>query len=241
MKNKPLGILIFTFIVVIAIGIFVIKPVVSSILTSWKDYSQAKTNLELIEEKKQVFETLKNNQDNITKVAEIAKQYIPENQDSGQLIIELSATAQANKLIVEQTSIDKTKEETKAAETTPTPKASSTPAETQLKTVDFTMKLSGSFQNFMNFLKSIETSSRLIVINDISMQNKIESDQASTFGVELSGSAYYKDKTNTEPNLENIKLSDDTLNKFLNLKTYGQPIDLPGESGFGRTNPFENY
>lgn len=249
MKNKPLLIIIITCVVVAGIIMFLIKPVISSVLTSWKDLSQAKENLKTVEEKKQVLESLKTNQD-LTKVADIAEKYIPKEENSGQLVIELTAMAQSNNLKIEQTSIEKAKNTatTDNADTTgkatpsPSPNTSATPdAASQIKTVDFTEKLNGSYPDFINFLKAVETGSRLILIKNISMQTKIEAGKPMSFNIDISGSAYYKTKISIEQNLNNIKITEETLTKFLNLKSYGQPINLPGESGFGRPNPFENY
>ncbi|KKQ18308.1 MAG: hypothetical protein US31_C0006G0039 [Berkelbacteria bacterium GW2011_GWA1_36_9] len=244
MKNKPILIIAITFFVILGIVIFLIRPVVSSILVSWRDLNQTKENLKKVEEKKQVLEALKSNQD-LTKVADIAEQYIPKEEASGQLIIELTAMAQGNNLKVEQTSIEKSKDTPKDTTTdtttSPTPATSSTPAVSQIKTVDFTENLNGSYVDFINFLKALETSSRLILINNISIQAKTEAGKAPSFNFQLAGSAYYKSKVDLEQNLANIKITEETLNKFLDLKSYGQPINLPGESGFGRTNPFETY
>lgn len=248
-KNQSIYILIITFVIIVGIVIFIIGPVASSVWTSWKDLAQSKTNMQKIDEKKQVVESLKNNKD-INKVADIAEKYIPTEEASGQLILDLTAMAQANNLQVEQTSIEtaKTAATPEPAETNTSGKATPTPGTSaptnkpaEAKTVDFTMKLSGSFPDFLNFLKAVETGSRLILIKNISIQQKTGNDQTISFDIQLSGSAYYKTDVSLEENLDNIKITEETLQTFLNLKTYSQPINLPNESGFGRQNPFENY
>lgn len=248
MKTKPLIIIIITLLVIAGITVLLIKPVVSSILSSWRDLSKAKANLEIIEEKTQVLEALKNDQ-NLSRVADIAQKYIPKEEESGQLIIELTAMAQANSLKIEQTSLEKSSESSdeqttseSGASPSPTPNATSSPTP-EAKTVEFSMNINGTFPDFMNFLKAIETSSRLIVLNNLSMQTKESSDQSTpvTFSAQFVGVAYYKQEDSLSDDLDNIKIAEETMEQFLNLKTYGQPINLPGESGFGRTNPFENY
>lgn len=247
MKSKPITILVFTFIIIVGLVIFLIGPVASLIFSSWRDLASTKENLKIIEQKKQVLDSLKNNP-NLSRVGKIAEDFIPKEEDAGQLVIELTAMGQGNNLTIEQISIEKSKETTAqqaATETgkaTPTPTSAATPSTAaEAKTVDFTMKINGNFSDFMNFFKATETSSRLIVIKKISMQTKTEGDKNPTFNVELSGSAYYKSEVSVEQNLANIEIPDEVIQGFLNLKTYGQPIDLPGESGFGRSNPFENY
>ena len=249
MKSKPAVILGITFLLVAGIVFLFIWPVASSIWQSWQGLKETKANLKEIEETKQVLNALKNNQQ-LANVGEIAKKYLPEDQEAGQLVIELTAMAEANHLKVEQTTLEKSKEEPKKEEETaksetkksptPTPGGSPTPAE-KAKTVDFTVKISGTFADFMNFLKSIETSSRLIAVKDIAMESKAEKDKPTAFSAQMTGSAYYKKEVTLEKNLENLKLAQETLDRFFNLKTYGQPINLTGEEGFGRTNPFENY
>lgn len=247
MKSKSTTILIITAIVIFVIIFFLIWPVASKALKSWRDLAKEKKNFIFVQEQKEVLENLKKNQD-LPLVAEIARKYIPEAQEAGQLILELTAMAQTSNLIVEQTTLEKTSspaktsesEETKASPNADSSPSSSPAPEDQLKTIDFSMKLSGNFPDLFNFLKAIETSSRLIIIKDISLQSKKEVETVS-IQIQMTGSAYFKDKITLEENLDNIKISEETINKFLNLKTYGQPINLPTESGFGRANPFENY
>ena len=160
--------------------------------------------------------------------------------------------ARANNLKVEQISLEKSKTSTgtteeatpapakKNASPTPTPSGSASPT-SEAKTIDFSMQISGSFNDFLNFLNTVETSSRLISLKNITMQQKVESDKSITFAAQVSGSAFYKNKMTVAVSNDNLKISDEIINQFLNLKAYGQPIDLPTESGFGRTNPFENY
>jgi len=251
MKRKSLIIIMAATIFLITIIFFLIRPVASSVWSSWRALSQAKKDLINLEEKKQILTALKNNK-NLQNVAEIAKNYIPEESQSGDLIIELTAMAQANNLKVEQISLEKSPDAAKPTDETPAPttKNQSAPTATAspagssanygAKTVDFSMKLSGSFADFMSFLKTFENSSRLISLKNISMQSKLV-EKTTVFSVQITGSAYYKSTLSLKNTLENIKISEDTLKKFLNLKTYGQPINLPTESDFGRTNPFEGY
>lgn len=247
MKSKPLIILAVTFFVVAALAFFLILPVASSILASWRSLGEARQNLATIDEKKAVLEKLQNTPE-LQSITDIAKKYIPEDQQAGELVLEITSMAVANNLKVEQTSLAKSQTTTKTDETpTPSPKSKTGPSpstspkiEEQTKTVDFTMQISGSFGDFMNFLKSIETGSRLITVKNISLQTKSGADKI-TFSVQMSGGAYYKSKVTLEDTLENIKISPETIEDFLNLKAYSQPINLPSESGFGRTNPFENY
>lgn len=253
-KGKPLTILLITLILVAVISFFVVRPVVTSVWASWRDLNRAREDLKTVEEKRQVLEALKQNKD-LSSVSQIALKYIPKESESGELVIELTAIAAQNNLIVEETSMEKSKETTSkpAEETaTPTPKGKESPATGAspsttsatggAKEVEFSMKLSGSYTDFMNFLRTVESSARLIVIKNIAMQTKQEAaGKTPSFTVQLEGVAYYKSEVTIAKTLDNIKISDETLAKFLNLKTYGIPINLPQESGFGRTNPFENY
>ena len=251
MKNQKLIIIGITALVVLGIGFFLIKPVVTSVWTYLKNYSQDKSELKAIAEKKQILAELQENP-NLKNVSEIAQNYIPKDTESGQLVIELTAMARANNLKVEQISLEKSKTSTgtteeatpapakKNASPTPTPSGSASPT-SEAKTIDFSMQISGSFNDFLNFLNTVETSSRLISLKNITMQQKVESDKSITFAAQVSGSAFYKNKMTVAVSNDNLKISDEIINQFLNLKAYGQPIDLPTESGFGRTNPFENY
>ena len=242
MKNKNWIIIGVTLIIIAAISMFLIRPVIISIWSSWQELNQTQVELKILEEKKQIINTLKNNS-NFNKVADIAEKYIPQESESGQLVIELSAVAANNNLKVKETSLDEEKEtSTKESETaTPAPGETAS-AETveEIKTVDFSMTITGSFSDFMNFVRTIETSTRLIALTDLSLQMQKEGEQT-LFSAQITGSAYYKTQIDIEDTVENIQVSDNVLKRFLNLRTYGQPIDLPVESGFGRINPFEGY
>ncbi len=246
MKTRPITILGITIILVGAISFLAIKPVVTSIWSAWKDLERAKGDLNQVEEKKKILEELKKNP-NLSNVGQIALNYIPTEQESGELVIELTAMASANNLKVEETSMEKTKtssqtsEETTTGKASPTPKPStSTSPSSGAKEVEFTMKLSGGFSDFMNFLRAIDSSSRLISLKNLSLQIT-QKEKQTVFIAQISGVAFYKSNVSIANTLDNIRVSDDTIRKFLNLKTYGAPINLPAESGFGRSNPFENY
>lgn len=243
MKSKPITILGITIIIIAGVIFFLIKPVVVSLWSAWEDLGKAKEDLKTVEEKKQILEELKNNRE-ITTVGQIALKYIPEESEAGQLVIELTAIAGANNLKVEETSMEKSKESTSQSEdtskTSPTPQTSPTKEAVSIKEVEFSMKLSGTFTDFMNFLRSIDSSSRLISLRNLALQMS-QTEEQSTFAAQIAGVAFYKSEVSIADTLDNVKVSDETVRKFLNLKTYGLPINLPAESGFGRTNPFEGY
>lgn len=243
MKTKPIIILAITFIVCGAIGFLIIKPVVSSIWSAWKDLEKARGDLNTAEEKNKILNELKQNPDLAT-VGQIALKYIPKDEESGELVIELTAIANANNLKVEETSMEKkagsqTPSEESSASPNPKPSTSATPS-SAAKEVQFTMKLSGTFPDFMNFLRAVDSSSRLISLKTLALLISQTQDKT-VFTAQIGGVAFYKSDITLPNTLGNIKVSDDTIRKFLNLKTYGAPINLPTESGFGRGNPFEGF
>ena len=250
MKGKPLVILGVTFLIILAIGFILIRPVAATIWSSWKSLKKAETDLKTVEEKKQILASLKENKD-LASVGDIALKYIPIDSQSGQLVIELTAVAQSNNLKVEETSLEKNKESsTPKEESTASPKGGTpSPATSgqatnlgQIKEVEFSMKLSGTYNDFINFLREIESSARLITLQNMAMQMTAASGtQAASFSAQITGVAYYKPAVSIEKTIANLNISEETIKHFLDLKTYGQPINLPTESGFGRTNPFEGY
>jgi Tfp pilus assembly protein PilO len=249
MKTKPIMILAVTAILIGAISFLAIKPVVVSLWSAWKDLERAKEDLSQVEEKKKILEELKKNP-HLVNVGQIASKYIPTDKESGELVIELTAMASANNLKVEETSMVETKPSSQTSEETtpeanknktPTPQPSASQTSSSgAKEVAFTMKLSGTFTDFLNFLRDVDSSSRLISLKTLSLQMTATAEQ-STFTAQIGGAAFYKNDVSLANTLDNIRVSDETIKKFLNLKTYGAPINLPAESGFGRTNPFENY
>lgn len=233
-----------TIVIIGVIGFLWLRPVVAS---SWKTYSDtqvAKKDLDEASKKKEVLENLtKNNQ--LASLYDIASKYIPETSNSGELIIELTAMAAQSNLSVDQVSLDDkkdTKEESTTEATTDnktqtkeTTTASSSNSSANNE-VNFSLKVTGTFPDFLNFLKNTETSSRLIAFTAMTLAQ--EQDK---FTAQLTGKAFWKKGSSLDKTLANIEISEDTINKFQNLKTYGTPINLPTESGFGRTDPFAGY
>ena len=137
-------------------------------------------------------------------------------------------------------------EESSAATPKATPSVQTSAAKSAAggaKEVDFTMKLSGSYSDLVNFLRGVESSSRLISIENLAIQMNTETgtQQTAALSAQIKGMAYYKPEVSLEATLANITVDQETVDKFFNLKTFGSPINLPTESGFGRNNPFENY
>ncbi len=247
MKKTKYLIIGATCLLVVGIILVMVRPLALSIWKSYQEIRNSNQELEKAQERKKITEDLLANKDEINRIYQIAEVYIPKSSESGDLVLEISAIAGANNLRVEKTSFEtsKTKQSSAEEETSteqkksPTPKVSTSGDTTKVgvSSIDISMTLSGNFTDFLNFLKTVETSSRLILIKTITVQTA--KDSPATF--QLLGSAFYKSKITIEDNLNNIKVTQDTINKFLNLKTYAEPINLPQESGFGRTNPFEGY
>jgi Tfp pilus assembly protein PilO len=247
--NKLSYIFIGSTVAIIAIAsFFVIWPLSETSYRLYKDNEKAKQDLKDISQEKDILSKLEKNS-NLQNVYNIAQTYIPETQQSGDLVIELSAIAGQNNLKVEQFSIDspgttqdkKTETSTDTSTsgtssntttTTPTTKTDST----GINEIKFSVKLTGTFTDFINFLKGAETNSRLISINTMTLTQA-----TAGFSAQITGKAYWQKASTADKTLANINLTQDTINKFLGLKTYGSKIDLPTESGFGRTDPFSTY
>lgn len=235
-----------TLIIILAVSFFIASPLAKSCYKAYKDKKQAKQ--ELIDAgKKKDFLTSMSKSDKLTSIFNIASSYIPETQNSSDLVIGLTAIASGSNLSVQQLSMENSTSSTQsktATQDTDSSKPATTPAPTttpakdadKASEVKFTIKLAGSFPDFENFLKGIETGSRLITITAMVLAQGQDS-----FTAQLTGKAYYKKGTVLEKTLANIEIPQETIDRFLSLKTYGTPINLPTESGFGRTDPFAEY
>jgi len=245
MNRASWVIVAITFLIIAALGVLYLWPVAKSSWNIYQETNQTKKDLEDISKRKEVLTELTKN-DKLSYLYNIASTYIPEESKSGELVIELTAMANQSNLKVEQVSLEqiektqKSNEETtdKKTETAGSSQKTSTTnvQETSSQEVDFSMKVSGTFADFLNFLKATETSSRLISITAMNLNQS--NDQ---FIAQLNGKAYWKKGTDLEKNLTNIEISKETIAKFQNLKSYGTPIDLPTESGFGRPDPFAEF
>jgi len=238
--NRISWIIVITTIVIIAlVGFFFIWPKANSSWKIYKQEAQAKKDLEDVSKRKDVVAELSKTNE-LSSLYDIASKYIPEEANSGDLVIQLTAMANDAKLTVDQISLETeakpkttTGEDTTTNTTTQTTTSSNT---SDIKEVGFNLKVSGTFADFLNFLKSVETSSRLI---SISAMNLIQAQDK--FSADIKGKAYWEKGVSLEKNLANISIPQETISKFKNLKTFGNPINLPTEQGFGRPDPFAGF
>jgi len=236
--------IIGTVVVLAAFGFFYLKPQITKTWKAFQETNKANADLNDVAKEKEILSNLsKNNQ--LSSLYDITSKYIPEEEQSGELVIELTAIANQSNLKVteisfesavaptatkqdEQTSTTKTQNQTNQNN-----QATSEAKSDKINEVSFTLKLTGSFSDYLAFLKNIETSSRLITITAMTLNQGPDG-----FSAQLTGKAYWKKGSSLEKNLANIEISQETIKKFQNLKTYGSPINLPAESGFGRQDPF---
>lgn len=248
MKTKPIIIIGVTALIVLGIGFFLIWPTALSVYQGWRDLSSSQENLRLVEEREKAIADLKKNKEQLTNIAAIAEKYIPKSYESSQLVLELTAIAQDNGLVVNQTTMESAKtasaskeEDTSAASPTPEASASASASggSASVQNINFSMKLTGPYPNFLNFLKTVETSSKLTVIKTIALQTNAESGNTQ-LSFQISGASFYKPKTTIESTTANLVVSKATIEMFQNLKSFAQPIN-PAESGYGRSDPFAGY
>jgi len=230
-----------TFALCAIIGFFWTRPVIMSDLSALEQTQKAKDELTAATQKKEALAQLKDN-DQLAKLNAIAVKYIPEEANSSELVLELTGMANQNKLTVDSFSLTNQAAATPAASDDPTATKTAAPAKTTgpggSQEVGFSMTVSGSFLDFLNFLKNSESSSRLVSLQTMGL-NQSEGQGTVKFTANLAGKAYYKKGSSLAADLANIQISTDTIAKFQNLKTFSTPINLPAEAGFGRTNPFE--
>lgn len=232
-----------TALIIIGIILFGMYPLFNNLISVYKARKDAKQELTDVTKKKEILGELSKN-DKLTNIYNIASAYIPEEQNSSDLVIELTAIASQNNLSVQQLSIDSGTTNAKQGQDAEASKTNTQTATTtnssdkknDMSEIKFTIKLKGSFNDFENFLKGVETSSRLVSITGMNLTQEEDA-----FTAQVSGKAYYKKATTLENILANIEIPQTTIDKFLSLKTHGTPINLPSESGFGRTNPFEGF
>lgn len=241
MNRASWTIVAITFIVCAVIGFFWTRPVIASDLSALDQTQKSKEELANANEKKESLAQLKEN-DQLIKLNEIAAKYIPEEANSSELVLELTAMAEQNKLTVDAFSLENqpatatpTNDDPTAKKTDLAPKTTGPGGSQEL---GFSMTVSGTFLDFLNFLKSSESSSRLLSLQTMGL-TQADNKDAVKFTAQLAGNAYFKKGSSLVANLANIQISTETIQKFQNLKTFSAPLNLPAEAGFGRTNPFE--
>jgi Tfp pilus assembly protein PilO len=254
MFSRRIIIIAVTVILIATIVFFAIWPGISTILNSQKEIANHEAQQTAAKLRSDTIADLRKNQAQIEEINQIAAQYIPEDQGSSELMVELSTAAQQNNIIINNTTIDQKAPASAAAAsdkdlatpaasktTTPAPTTSSTTA-SSTKNLDFTLSIAGSFPDMLNFLKNLENGPRLLTIKSITLQSKVDEAGAVNITAQIQGSVYYKESVTLQDTLlDNLKISAATIKKFLDLKNSSAPINLPSGSDFGRGNPFESY
>lgn len=225
MNRAVLSIWGITVLICAAIIIFGLWPSITQDLNTINETKNAKAKLDEASRMKETLNNLNKNNE-LANLVVTAKNYIPEDAQSGELILELTAMAGKTNLSVEQLALEADKPAATSGSNTSAPTASE---------IGFQLTLSGTFENFSQFLKLTETSSRLITIQSLNMNQAPEK-----FTAEIVGKSYYKKATVFSGNIADITISTATIQKLQNLKTYANPIDTQNEAGFGRVNPFDN-
>ena len=230
-----------TVLVLVGFGLLYLWPVISDDWQIYKAGQKTRQDLKDVSQKKEMLAKL--SQDNqLETLYQTALKYIPKEADSSGLVIELSAIANSLNLKIEQVSFEGTKDKiaradedaTDAKTAAATNKPASPAPASGPQEIKFSIKVLGDYPSVLAFLQNIETSSRLVSIQKLT----ISTDEKGLSG-EIEGKAFYTPQTNLQDSLTNITVSTKTIEKFKNLKTYGVPINLPTEEGFGRTNPFD--
>ena len=152
-----------TVLVCLCIGFFFTRPNITSTWKIHKETQTAKSDLDQVAKKKEILTALANNPQ-LGSLYDIASKYIPESDNSSELIIGLSAMASESNLGVDQLTFNTATGAAAATTATNTAAPDTTDANTGTKEITFDMTVSGTFPNFLNFLKSTETSSRLIMV-----------------------------------------------------------------------------
>lgn len=221
--NRTSWIIIGTTLLVCAgLGLFAIKPLISRSFDIYQQTQTAKTDLSDASQKKDVLNTLsKNNQ--LDNLYSIASKYIPEDQSSGELIVDITNMANQSNLKIGQFSLDNSA----------SPSTSSPTTATSLNELKFSLSISGGFPNLVSFLKNTENSSRLITFKSVSL-----SQASGSLTAQISGSAYWKKGGLQSSSLSNIQISKTTIDKFLNLTTPSTQTTIPAATGFSRVDPF---
>jgi len=240
MNLASITVITLTVLIIGAFSFFFCWPLVRDGIKIYKETKKAETDLADLSTKKELLTKLSQN-NQLTELKTIASKYIPQEVDSSGLILELTAIANQNQLLVEQTSLNTQVATVKKQEDSDTSQSnnnnqSNTKQTDQAaaQTVNFNLKVNGTYADFIKFLAGTETSSRLISLDSLGLSQTDKS-----FTASISGKAYWKVVSTQESTLANIKISDDVISKFKNLKTFSAPLTLTKDEGFGRNNPFE--
>lgn len=163
-----LYLLTITLIVVTGIGSFIYLLSVSDKTLSQKEYSQ------MLSEKNLILADLKNRYKNISDDAGLVNETLPNEKEASRLISDIDLLAKKSKL--EFTSVK--------SDTINTKKSSPDPSLLQTQKGKFSQEMPllievrGSYNNYINFIKSIESYQRLVNINSLEIKRSDKEDVA---------------------------------------------------------------
>lgn len=188
-----------TIIIAAALGIFVIWPSIQQDLETIEQTKKAQVNINDFEQRKLALLKLSKDS-NLDNLSNKVKEFVPEDEEAGELILILTDIAQNVGLVVDQASFNQKSGDNQIAITDAT-------------ATGFQLKVSGEFQNIIGFLSSIERANRLVIVQSLRLSQKDDA-----FILDMNGSAYSKKKGQTIPSLENLIISPESLKKIEDLQ-----------------------
>ena len=126
-----------------------------------KDYDQILENARRLQEERNKLVTKYNSFDQ-----ELVKKLdtlLPRNPDNVQLILSLDAAAQQYGVMLQNVKIEENNPNNQN-----TPRPGQAPVNTEIGTLNITFSVSGTYEGFTNFIRSLEKSLRIIDINKLS-------------------------------------------------------------------------
>jgi len=205
-----------TILVATGLGFFALWPGIEHDLEAMRQTEKAQNDLADYGQKKVVLAKLSKDQ-SLSDLAAQAKQYVPEDAQAGELILMLTNLAGQANLTVDQATFDQKNGNNQFAIAGAT-------------STGFHLKLSGDFMDALKFLGLIETSDRLVILQNLKLSQASDS-----FSMDINGTAYSKQGFQNDFTLANITIKPETVQK---IKSLGLTQDL--SSGLNITNPFSN-
>lgn len=238
-KNKSTIIIIFIALLCeFAVIYYFIKPKVDLFFSQNERINQISIEITTLEEEQKNLNNLVKQKQTVEETGIIANNLIPEEAKMSNFMLELDSLAKSYNLAIPNITIDE-KKDIKTAQKTEEGENKSQSANSEviypagIKVLNFKTTVSGTYDDFLNFLTKLESASRLNSLPALSL-----SPANGVVTVALDGDIFYLPEQDEASTKTKVNLDKNNLEK-IKLLVQQKPFEKPSTSGSdGRDNPF---
>lgn len=209
---KKLGLLLGLLILIIVETLGIIKPAIYELSAALKEKIKLAEQIKQIDSRVKDLEKISSDKTKIEQLKNLSVNWLPKEVNQQDFVLRINQLASNNGTVLETLAVTIGKEQS----------------------LDYEIKLNGSYQSIHNFIKGTNTLTRLIAVQEIFIKTLGQQNQAV-----IKGKTFFRPPPH-KLDSANQKLSDETINFFSSLVTPGNPVS-PQENPASSAEPFGTF